>query len=91
MSLGIYLDEVNEFNGPIMYIPGSHSGGLIDYELIEVPGTTPIPSLPDDTVVRLVAAGGLVAPKGPPGSVTSYSTAAWRMLRDLTSRRSRAT
>ena len=31
-----------------------------------MPGTTPIPSLPNAT------AGGLVAPKGPPGSVTLF-------------------
>ena len=55
-----------------MYIPGSHSAGLIDYELLEVPGTTPIPSLPNATVTRLTAAGGLVAPHGPPGSVTIF-------------------
>lgn len=74
ISLSIYLDEVNEFNGPIMFIPGSHRSGLIEYEVREVPGTTPIPSLPDATVAKLVAAGGLVAPKGPPGSVTLFDS-----------------
>lgn len=72
LSLGIYLDAVHEFNGPIVYIPASHRAGLLDYEVREVPGTTPIPSLPDATVVRLVAAGGLTAPKGPAGSVTLF-------------------
>ena len=72
VSISLYLDEVNEFNGPIVFIPGSHRTGLIDYEVIPVPGTTPIPSLPDATVTRLVAQGGLVAPKGPPGSVTIF-------------------
>jgi ectoine hydroxylase len=72
LSLGIYLDEVNAFNGPIVYIPGSHVDGLIDYELLEVPGTTPIPSLPDATVARLVEQHGLIAPTGPVGSVTLF-------------------
>jgi ectoine hydroxylase len=72
ISIGIYLDEVTEFNGPIVYIPGSHAEGLIEYEVIPVPGTTPIPSLPDATVAKLAARGGLVAPKGPPGSVTIF-------------------
>lgn len=72
LSIGIYLDAVGEFNGPIVYIPGSHRDGLLDYELLEVPGTTPIPSLPHATVTELVARGGLVAPKGPPGSVTIF-------------------
>lgn len=72
LSIGIFLDDVSEFNGPITYIPGSHRHGLIDYEVIDVPGTTPIPSLPDAKVAELVAAGGLVAPKGPAGSVTVF-------------------
>jgi ectoine hydroxylase len=72
VSLSIYLDEVNEFNGPIMFVPGSHIEGLIAYEIIDVPGTTPIPSLPDETVARLVSAGGIVAPKGIAGSITIF-------------------
>lgn len=72
LSLSIYLDEVNEFNGPITLVPGSHHNGLIDYEVKDVPGTTPIPSLPDETVRELVAHGGLLAPKGPPGSVLMF-------------------
>lgn len=74
LSIGIYLDEITEFNGPIAYIPGSHREGLIPYEVIPVPGTTPIPSLPNATVARLVAQGGLVAPKGPAGSVTIFDS-----------------
>ncbi len=72
VSLGIYLDEVTEFNGPIMYIPGSHTRGLIDFEVLDVPGTTPIPSLPAATVTELAAQNGVVAPKGPPGSVVIF-------------------
>lgn len=74
LSIGLYLDAVNEFNGPIVYIPGSHRDGLIDYEVKDVPGTTPIPSLPDATVAELVAARGLLAPKGPAGSVTIFDS-----------------
>lgn len=72
LSIGIFLDEITEFNGPIVYIPGSHAQGLIEYEVMPVPGTTPIPSLPNDTVARLAAVHGLVSPKGPPGSVTLF-------------------
>ncbi len=72
LSIGIFLDDVSEFNGPITYIPGSHRHGLLDYEVIDVPGTTPIPSLSNTRVTELVAAGGLVAPKGPAGSVTVF-------------------
>jgi hypothetical protein len=30
MNVAIFLDEVNEFNGPLMFIPGSHRRGVID-------------------------------------------------------------
>ena len=26
----LFLDEVNEFNGPLIFIPGSHKEGTID-------------------------------------------------------------
>ena len=72
LSFGLFLDDVTEFNGPIAYIPGSHRHGLIDYELIEVPGTTPIPSIPDTTVANLVKDAGMVSPKGTAGSMTLF-------------------
>ena len=72
LSFGIFLDEVTEYNGPIVYIPGSHSGGLIDYELIDVPGTTPIPSLSNEVIAKLINANGIFSPKGGPGSMTLF-------------------
>ena len=30
MSAAIFLDEVTEFNGPLLLIPGSHRAGVID-------------------------------------------------------------
>jgi len=32
MNVAIFLDEVNEFNGPLMFIPGSHRLGVVDAE-----------------------------------------------------------
>jgi len=29
LTVAIFLDEVNEFNGPIVFIPGSHLGGVL--------------------------------------------------------------
>jgi ectoine hydroxylase len=74
LSISIYLDEVNEFNGPILYIPGSHRHGLIDYEVLPVPGTTPIPSVPNETVKRMVEERGIFLPKGPIGSMTVFDS-----------------
>ena len=30
MNVAIFLDEVNEFNGPLMFIPGSHKKGVVE-------------------------------------------------------------
>ena len=30
MNVAIFLDDVNEFNGPLMFIPGSHKHGVVD-------------------------------------------------------------
>ena len=32
MNVAIFLDEVNEFNGPLMFIPGSHKLGVLEAE-----------------------------------------------------------
>jgi ectoine hydroxylase len=30
VNVGLFVDEVTEFNGPMFFIPGSHTGGAID-------------------------------------------------------------
>ena len=72
----VFLDEVNEFNGPMMFIPGSHRYGRIDasHEFERVPGYGRLAAdaigspysnaLIDDLIDR----HGLVAPKGPAGT-----------------------
>ena len=30
MNVAIFLDDVNPFNGPLMFIPGSHKKGVVD-------------------------------------------------------------
>ena len=85
-NVAVFLDEVNEFNGPLLLIPGSHRE-----EVIEVEGRSEIPaayadsptwitnltadlkySLPREIVARLVKRHGIVAPKGPAGSVLIF-------------------
>jgi ectoine hydroxylase len=79
----LFLEEVNEFNGPLMLIPGSHAGGVID-----VPArpdavqegrdwvanlTADINyALPMNVVSSLVERFGIIAPKGPAGSVLFF-------------------
>jgi ectoine hydroxylase len=30
MNVAIFLDDVNEYNGPLMFIPGSHKKGVVE-------------------------------------------------------------
>lgn len=82
LNAGVFLDDVTEFNGPLMFMPGSHKLGHV-----------PADALPDksdvETYGRLAAdaAGspykretidawakrfGIVAPKGPAGSALFF-------------------
>ena len=72
MNVAIFLDEVNEFNGPLMFIPGSHKLGVIEAEHDLTTTSYPLWTLSHDTISRLVARGGIVAPKGPPGSMIMF-------------------
>lgn len=85
-NVAVFLDEVNEFNGPLLLIPGSHQE-----EIIDVDGRTEVPAayrggpawitnltaqlkyaLPPEVVKRLVTQYGIVAPKGSAGSVLIF-------------------
>jgi len=78
LSVSVFLTESNEFNGPLMLVPGSHK------TYIRCVGETPenhheqslkrqeigVPSR--DALAKLVEEGGIVAPKGPAGSVVMF-------------------
>lgn len=90
LNVMIFLDEVNEFNGPLFLIPGSHREGMIDVPARDARAAS-LDDLPEyyrdspgwisnltarlkysldrEVVARLVAQSGIVAPKGPSGSV----------------------
>jgi ectoine hydroxylase len=72
MNVAIFLDDVNEFNGPLMFIPGSHKLGVIEAAHDVVTTSYPLWTIPDDTIARLVAHGGIVAPKGASGSMILF-------------------
>ncbi|HEU4556503.1 MAG TPA: phytanoyl-CoA dioxygenase family protein [Longimicrobium sp.] len=84
VTVAIFLDEVNEFNGPLLFVPGSQSGGVIEPRARHG-GDDSEPSwkadvaaalsytVEQDTLAELVAEnGGIVAPKGPAGSVLFF-------------------
>ena len=77
MNVAIFLDEVNEFNGPLMFIPGSHREGVVDAKHDLTTTSYPLWTVDHDLIRQLVARaggtqGGIVAPKGPAGSMILF-------------------
>ena len=72
MNVAIFLDEVNDFNGPLMFIPGSHKLGVIDAQHDTSTTSYPLWTISNDTIRKLVDRGGIAAPKGPPGSMILF-------------------
>jgi ectoine hydroxylase len=72
MNVAIFLDEVNEFNGPLMFIPGSHKLGVVDAAHDTSTTSYPLWTIDHDTITKLVKHGGIVAPKGPAGSMILF-------------------
>ena len=72
MNVAIFLDEVNEFNGPLMFIPGSHKLGVLEAGHDTTTTSYPLWTIDHETIGRLVTRGGLVAPKGPAGSMILF-------------------
>jgi ectoine hydroxylase len=72
MNVAIFLDEVNEFNGPLMFIPGSHQLGVLEAAHDTSTTSYPLWTINHDTIAKLVGRGGIVAPKGPPGSMILF-------------------
>ncbi|HBP75798.1 MAG TPA: ectoine hydroxylase, partial [Alcanivorax sp.] len=78
ISASIMLTDNNEFNGPLMLIPGSH------HYFVPCQGVTPKDNWKDslksqrlgvpsqENLAELVEQGGIQAPKGPPGSLLLF-------------------
>jgi ectoine hydroxylase-related dioxygenase (phytanoyl-CoA dioxygenase family) len=86
VTITIFLDDVTEFNGPLLMVPGSHKEGVL-----EPPRTGGVPegyegspdwianltadlkySVDKASLSRLVDKSGIVAPKGRAGSVLFF-------------------
>ncbi|WP_165945188.1 phytanoyl-CoA dioxygenase family protein [Micromonospora sp. KC723] len=86
VNVTVFLDEVNDFNGPLTFIPGSHRHGLLDgsytddmpagYE--DAPGwmatltATEKFQLDRAVIRRLARESGLFSATGPAGSVLMF-------------------
>jgi ectoine hydroxylase len=72
LNLHIFLDEVTEFNGPLIFIRGSHLDGPAPTALDTVTTSYPLWTVAPDVVGPLAERGGLVCPKGPAGTVLIF-------------------
>ncbi len=77
MNVAIFLDEVSEFNGPLMFIPGSQKLGVIAAGHDVTTTSYPLWTIDHTTIGSLIERaggrdGGLVAPKGPVGSMIMF-------------------
>ncbi len=72
MNVAIFLDDVNEFNGPLMFIPGSHKMGALEAGHDTSTTSYPLWTISNDNIRTLVDKGGIVAPKGPAGSMIMF-------------------
>lgn len=75
LNLHVLLDDVNEFNGPLVFIPGSHKNGPVPAALDTVTTSYPLWCVDNQTVARLVAGGGMVAAQGRAGTAMMFGDA----------------
>jgi ectoine hydroxylase len=77
MNVAIFLDDVTEFNGPLMFIPGSHKKGVVEAQHDLTTTSYPLWTVSNKLIRQLVERaggkqGGIVCPKGPAGSMILF-------------------
>ena len=77
MNIAIFLDDVTEFNGPLLFIPGSHKKGVIKASHDLTTTSYPLWTIDNQLISELVDRaggqnGGIVSPKGKAGSMIVF-------------------
>lgn len=75
LNMHIFLDEVTEFNGPLMFVRGSHRDGPPPTELDTATTSYPLWTVGPSVVGPLAERGGLLCPKGPAGTMLIFGDA----------------
>ena len=75
MNIAVFLDPVTEFNGPLMFVLGSHRDGPATSTLDTVTTSFDLWTVGPDVVGPLAERGGLSCPKGPPGTMLMFGDA----------------
>src|SRR5436190_17034847 len=58
MNVAIFLDDVNAYNGPLMFIPGSHRRGVVDAAHDVSTTSYPLWTIDDRLIAELVERAG---------------------------------
>ena len=74
LNVGVFLDDVTQFNGPLNFIPKSHREGYIDASHDTRTTSYPLWTINEETISKLVDRGGIVAPTGKAGSVVFFDS-----------------
>ncbi|MFI5757231.1 phytanoyl-CoA dioxygenase family protein [Streptomyces sp. NPDC051569] len=78
VNVGVFLDEVNEFNGPVVFCPGSHRDGLVKKGPSGGPAASEQHVDPEDIALTpadmtgLVNRHGLTSARGSAGTVVLF-------------------
>ena len=68
LNLHVFLDDVTHYNGPLYFLPGSHAEGPAPAWHDTTSTSYPLWTLDNDLIAQLIERGGIVAPKGKPGT-----------------------
>ncbi len=72
MNVAIFLSEVNEFNAPLIFIPGSHKAGKLAAGHDTETTSYPLWTIDDAAIRTLVDRHGIISAKGAPGSALMF-------------------
>jgi len=75
LNMHIFLDEVTEYNGPLMFVRGSHRDGPPPSTLDSTTTSFDLWTVGADVVGPLAERGGFICPKGPPGTMLIFGDA----------------
>jgi len=69
INVGVFIDDVTEFNGPLFFVLESHQHGALDTETDEESTSYKLLGVSEAKVAELCQQGELFSPLGPSGSV----------------------
>ena len=72
MNIALFLEDVTEFNGALMFIPRSHKAGVLQAGHDVQTTSYPLWTIDEESITRLVDEGGMVSPKGKAGSAMLF-------------------